>query len=163
VAGAPVLHFFTGGHLQYHRSTDDAALINAGGLARVAAIVADVAAGLASRAAPLTYLKAAAPATSGGDRRTLGASLGTVPSYGGDPSAPPGMVLADVVPGGAAATAGLKAGDRIIKLGDVDVRSVEDLMFVLMSARPGQRVTVTFVRGGQRQTAEATYGTPRAR
>ncbi len=162
VGGAPVLHFFTGGHVQYHRAADDAALINAGGTAQVAAVVAGVARQLATSTTPLTFQKAPAP-VSGGDRRRMGASLGTIPTYGADPTAPPGMVISDVVPGGAAAAAGLRAGDRIVKLGDVDVRSVEDLMFVLTSARPGQHVSVIYVRDGARATVDATYGAPRSR
>src|SRR4029077_2001476 len=40
-AKRPVLHFFTDLHDDYHKSTDDWEKINASGLARVAAFVAD--------------------------------------------------------------------------------------------------------------------------
>ena len=53
----------------------------------------------------------------GGDVRRVGASLGTVPSYSEDPNQPPGVLLSDVVPDGAAAKAGLKGGDRIVQIG----------------------------------------------
>ncbi|HTL36858.1 MAG TPA: M20/M25/M40 family metallo-hydrolase, partial [Kofleriaceae bacterium] len=49
VAGIPVLFFFTGNHLDYHTATDDTDKINSAGGARVALIVADVAAKLVAR------------------------------------------------------------------------------------------------------------------
>lgn len=162
VNGVPVLFFFTGNHLDYHTATDDADKINAAGGARVAMIVADVARALAARTDGLTYVKAA-PQTVAGDVRRQGASLGTVPSYTEDPNQPPGVLLSDVVPDGAAQKAGLKGGDRIIQIGTVDIRSVNDLMFVLQAAKPGTDVKITFVRDGKHQTVTATYGTPRGR
>jgi Tol biopolymer transport system component len=162
IAGAPVLFFFTGNHLDYHTATDDADKINAAGGARIAMLVSEVAVATANRKEKLSYVKSA-PQTMGGDLRRVGASLGTIPSYSEDPNQPPGMVLSDVVPDGPAAKAGLKAGDRIVQLGTVEIRSVNDLMFVLQSAKPGTEVKVTFVRDGKQQTATATYGTPKAR
>jgi Tol biopolymer transport system component len=160
-AGAPVLHFFTGGHLDYHKASDDADKINAAGGAQVAAIVADVAARV-DAADPLTYKKVAPPPQVG-DVRARGASLGTIPSYSEDPSAPPGVVLSDVVPDGAAQKAGLKAGDRIVDIGGTEVRNVHDLMFVLTAHKPGEKTRVTYVRDGKRATVEAVFGAPRSR
>jgi S1-C subfamily serine protease len=157
-----VLFFFTGNHLDYHTATDDADKINAAGGARTAMIVSDVAAQVANREAVLTYVKAP-PEPSGGDLRRVGASLGTVPSYDEDPNAPPGMLLSDVLPDGPAAKAGLKGGDRIVKIGTVDIRNVNDLMFVLQAAKPGTEVTIVYLRNGKRETANATYGAPRSR
>jgi Tol biopolymer transport system component len=162
VAGIPVLFFFTGNHLDYHTATDDADKINAAGGARIAQLVSDVTVATANRKDVLTYIKAA-PQTMAGDVRRQGASLGTVPSYSEDPNAPPGMVLSDVVPDGPAQKAGLKAGDRIIQIGTVEIRSVNDLMFVLQTAKPGTDVKVTFVRDGKHQSVTATYGVPKAR
>jgi S1-C subfamily serine protease len=162
VANVPVLFMFTGNHLDYHTATDDADKINSAGGARVAQIASDVAFAVANRSAPLTYVKAP-PEVMGGDVRRVGASLGTVPSYSEDPNQPPGVQLSDVVPEGAAAKAGLKGGDRIIKIGAVDIRNVNDLMFVLQTAKPGTETTITFVRDGKQQTVQATYGVPRGK
>ncbi len=159
--GAPVLHFFTGGHLDYHKASDDSDKINAIGAARVAQIVADTAVAVAGRD-PLTYKKLAPP-PSGGDVRVRGASLGTIPSYADDPTAPPGMVVSDVVPDGPAAKAGVKAGDRIVDIGGTEIRSVHDLMFVLTAHKPGQKTTITLVRDGKRITVDAVFGAPRSR
>jgi len=162
VAGVPVLFFFTGNHLDYHTATDDADKINAAGGARVAMIVSEIAVATANRKDQLTYVKAP-PETMAGDVRRVGASLGTVPSYSEDPNQPPGVVLSDVMPDGPAQKAGLKGGDRIIQLGTVEIRGINDLMFVLQTAKPGTDVKVTFVRDGKQQTVTATYGVPKSK
>ncbi|MBZ0231413.1 MAG: M20/M25/M40 family metallo-hydrolase, partial [Deltaproteobacteria bacterium] len=160
MGGSPVVHFFTGGHLQYHRVTDDAPTVNAAGMARVAGLVADTA--LALSAAPKLTYKKVPPPPKMGDIPLRGASLGTIPAYG-DTSNVAGVLLSDVVPGGAAHKAGLKAGDRIIKIGVTEVRNVQDLMLVLGEAAPGQEAAIIYMREGQTHTAKATFGTPRAR
>jgi len=163
VVGIPVLFLFTGSHLDYHTATDDSDKINAAGGAQVAKIVTDVTRSVANHAGPLTYVKAPPDPMGGGDVRHIGASLGTVPSYTDDPSAPPGVMLSDVVPEGPAAKAGLHGGDRIVQVGSVEIRNINDLMFVLQSAKPGTATTIVFVRDGKRQTAPATFGVPRGR
>jgi len=161
IAGSPVLFFFTGSHSDYHTATDDADKINAIGGARVAAIAAASTIAAANVKA-LTYVKAP-PEPMGGDLPRRGASLGTVPSYDEDPSRPKGLVLADVVPDGPAAKAGLRAGDRITQIDTHEVASAADLMFVLTMGKPGQDVKITYVRDGQTFTVTATYGKPRSR
>lgn len=163
IAGAPVLFFFTGSHREYHTAIDDTEKLNAIGAARVATIAANAALDVANRPTTLTYVKSAPENVMGGDVRRRGASLGTVPSYSDDPSAAKGVVLADVVPDGAAAKAGLKAGDRIVQIGQAEIANAADLMFVLTNGKPGQQVQITFVRDGKTQTVTATYGTPRGR
>lgn len=162
IAGSPVIFMFTGSHREYHTAADDTHLINSAGGARVAAITADTAVTVASRAEKLTYVKAP-PEPMGGEVRRRGASLGTIPSYTEDPNAPKGMVIADVSPDGPAAKAGLKAGDRIIQIGTAEIASVADLMLVLTQAKPGTQVTITFVRDNKVQQVTATYGPPRGR
>jgi len=162
IAGVPVLFFFTGSHREYHTANDDAPTINAIGASRVALIAADAALAVANRAGTLTYVKTA-PEILTGDVRRQGASLGTVPSYSEEPNQPKGVVLADVVPDGPAAKAGLKGGDRIVQIGTHEVASVPDLMFVLQQNKPGTQAVVTYVRDGKTQTVTVTFGTPRGR
>jgi hypothetical protein len=162
IAGIPVVFMFTGNHLDYHTATDDADKINAAGGARVAQVAAAVTRAVANRGGLLSYVKAP-PEHTFGDVRHVGASLGTIPSYSEDPNQPPGLVLSDVAPDGPAMKAGLKGGDRIIKVGTVDIRGINDLMFVLQSAKPGTETKIVFVRGGKEQTATATFGVPRGK
>lgn len=157
-AGLPVLHFFTGAHSDYHKPSDTTALLNDGGMARVAKIVSEV----ARTTQTLTFQKSATP-QGRGDARSFNASLGTVPDYAGPPPGTKGVLLSDVRPGGGAALAGMKRGDVLIKLGKFDIGSVEDLMFVLMQAKPGETVTATLLRNGQHVALETTFQEGRRR
>jgi len=161
VAGIPVLFVHTGNHLDYHTAKDTADKINAAGGARAAMVIAAVADAVAA-GGPLTYVKTPPEAT-GGDVRRVGASLGTVPSYGEDPNQPPGVTLSDVVPDGPAAKAGLHGGDRVVNVGGADIHDIHDLMYVLEAAKPGAATRITFVRDGKPQTVDATFGVPRSR
>ncbi len=156
--GLPVLHFFTGAHADYHKPTDIASLLNDGGMARIAAIVA----GVARETHTLSYQKTATP-SGRGDARSFNASLGTVPDYAGPPPGAKGVLLADVRPGGGAALAGMKRGDVLTKLGKFDIGSVEDLMFVLMQAKPGETVTAVVLRDGKQLALETTFQEGRRR
>jgi S1-C subfamily serine protease len=44
----------------------------------------------------------------------------------------------------------------IVRFAEVDVKTLEDLTFALRSKRPGDRVAVGIVRGGQPRQVEAT-------
>lgn len=158
--GLPVLFFFTGAHSDYHKPSDTPEKLNAGGMARVAEIVEDLA--RAAAEAPLTYSKRPAP-VGRGDARSFNASLGTVPNYGGPPPGIKGVLLDDVRPSGGADKAGMRRGDIIVKLGRFDIGSVEDLMFVLMQAKPGETVTAVVLREGQRVELETTFQEGRRR
>ncbi len=159
--GIPVLHFFTGGHVDYHRGSDDSEYINFIGAVKVAEVVRMVAESIANRESRLTYQKAPTPPPRG-DVRATGGSLGTIPAYGGDGETP-GVLLGDVRPGGPAANAGVRGGDRIVRIGQADIRTIRDLLFVLRQATPGEKTKITVIRNGKRVTMEATYGTPRRR
>jgi Tol biopolymer transport system component/Zn-dependent M28 family amino/carboxypeptidase len=154
-AGVPVLHFFTGAHADYHKPSDDADKINAGGGAHVAALVADVAAGIADAPERPTYKSAPAPAPQG-DVRSYGASLGTVPDYAGDGR--PGVLLSGVRPGSAADQGGLRRGDLLVGLGGKEIRDIHDFMYVLQRAKPGEKATAVVVRDGKKVEMDVTFG-----
>lgn len=161
MAGIPVLHFFTGAHLDYHKSSDDTHLINAVGGAKIADIVAQVTATTANRETKLTYKKTSMPAPKG-DVRATGGSLGTIPAYG-DSSNQPGMLIGDVRKGGPADVAGMRGGDRVVRIDDTEIRSVRDLMFVLREAVPGQKADITVIRDGKKVVLKAVFGKSRRR
>jgi len=159
--GLPVLHFFTGAHSDYHKPSDLPGKLNYGGLAQVAVTVSEIARGLDSPDTKLVYKKSPMPAR--GDQRNFGASLGTVPDYGGPPNGVKGVLLSDVRPGGGAEKGGMKKGDILVKLGKTQVGSVEDLMFVLMSAKPGESIGATVLRDGKELQLEVTFQEGRRR
>ena len=113
--------------------------------------------------ASLTYNKAPPEPMGIGDVRRRGASLGTVPSYSEDPNQPKGVLLTDVIPDGPAAKAGLKGGDRIIQIDTTEIANVNDLMYVLESAKPGTPTTITYLRNGKTEKVAATFGVPRGK
>ncbi len=160
-AGRPVLYFFTGAHTDYHRSTDDVEHINAAGGARVAGLVGNVAAAVANHEGALSFQRAPMPERDG-DIRASGGSLGTVPAYG-DESGKPGVLLSDVRAGGPAEQAGVRGGDRIVQIDEIEIRTIRDLMYVLRQARPGHTAKITVERDGKRVTLRATYGKPSRR
>ncbi|MDH3439746.1 MAG: M28 family peptidase [Gammaproteobacteria bacterium] len=155
-AGVPVLHFFTGAHEDYHKPTDDIGGINAGGGARIANVVADVAIELTS-VEGITYMASEAPPPLG-DVRGYGASLGTIPDYTGAPDDKTGMLLAGVREGGPAHQAGLMKGDRVVELAGREVRDIYDLMYILREAKPGETGNVIVERGDQRIESTVTFG-----
>jgi S1-C subfamily serine protease len=151
-----VLHFFTGSHDDYHKPSDTADKINAIGGARVAMLVADVAAEVANLPARLTYKSAAAPPPQG-DVRSYGASLGTVPDYAGDGR--PGVLIGGVRPEGPAAQAGMRRGDLLIELAGSPIRDIYDMMYVLQRSKPGETAKAVVDRAGRRVEVTVTFGT----
>jgi Tol biopolymer transport system component len=155
-AGVPVVQFFTGAHADYHKPSDDAAKINAAGAAQVAEAAAEMAREVDLRESRLTLHKVAAPAPRG-DMRSFNASLGTVPDYAGPPGGAKGVLLAGVRPGGGADKGGLRRGDILVKLGDHQIGSVEELMYVLNASKPGETVSAVALREGKEIKLEVTF------
>ena len=153
--GVPVLHFFTDLHDDYHRATDDAALVNHEGMARVVDFAERVARRVADgpRLTPIrTAPRATAAAASPGDM----AYFGSVPDMGA--AAAPGLRLTGVTPGSPADLAGAQAGDVVVEFGGVPVTDLYTYTDALRSRKPGDRVTLVVVRGTERLTLTATLG-----
>jgi hypothetical protein len=153
-AGIPVLHFFTGTHSEYHKSSDDTELINAEGGVRVAGLVGDVALVTANRPEPLTYVEAKERQS---QRMAFKVTLGIVPDYAGPSDGSPGLLLSGVRPEGPGGQAGLERGDIIVGMGETEIATIEDYMKVLSSTEPGSSMPVTVVRNGERVTLEVSF------
>jgi putative serine protease PepD len=67
-----------------------------------------------------------------------------------------GVVVAQVSPGSPAANAGLRSGDVIVAVDGKTLQNVEDISDYLDSKRPGDTVTLTINRDGNRQDVHAT-------
>jgi hypothetical protein len=153
-AGIPVLHFFTGTHSEYHKSSDDADLINSEGGVRVAGLVSDVTVVAANREQPLTYVEAKERQS---QRMSFKVTLGIVPDYAGPSDGSPGLLLSGVRPEGPAGKAGLERGDIIVGMGDTEIATIEDYMKVLSVTEPGTSMPVTVMRGGERVVLEVSF------
>ncbi len=72
-----------------------------------------------------------------------------------------GAGIESVKNGSAAQAAGLARGDVITKVGDEVVTGSESLVATVRGHRPGDKVTVTYVRQGKTHTASVTLATDR--
>jgi len=147
----PVLFFWTGTHQDYHKPSDTAEKINYDDESRILGVVANIVQGIDASDRRPTYTLAKTEAT--GRSTGFRVSLGTIPNYSdsGD-----GLLLDGVREDSPAAKAGLKAGDRIVKLAGRDVRNVYDYTYVLGEMKPGQEYEVEVMRGTERLTMKLT-------
>jgi hypothetical protein len=140
----PVIFYWTGNHPDYHRPTDTADKINVAGMRKVVELAEDTVAYLAEVPERPGYVKVVGPSmVAAGD----GPRLGIVPDYG-DPSE--GVLLSDVREGGPASKAGLKGGDRIVAMGGVEVKNIEDYTAKLVTLKKGDTIDVVVMRDNQK-------------
>ncbi|MYW14251.1 PDZ domain-containing protein [Streptomyces sp. SID2955] len=89
----------------------------------------------------------------------IGASVSLEDSTGGAKITDQGTEgAAAIESGGPAAKAGLKPGDVITKLDDHVIDSGPTLIGEIWTHKPGDKVTITYKRGGQEHTAQLTLG-----
>ena len=67
-----------------------------------------------------------------------------------------GVYVSSVADGGAAAEAGIKSGDIIIKVNDVEVNKVSELQEQIGRYRPGQQISVTVLHNDKTRTVMLT-------
>lgn len=145
----PVLFFFTGTHLDYHKPTDTAEKINYQGLEKVTEFVGAIVRSIDQNQIGPTYTKAQSSGMGGG-RRGFNVSLGTVPSYADNTN--DGLLLDGVRDDSPAAKAGIKAGDKIIKMAGNDVNNISDYVFVLGEMKAGEEYEIIVKRGAEKLT-----------
>jgi S1-C subfamily serine protease len=69
-----------------------------------------------------------------------------------------GTTITGVVDGGAAAAAGLQAGDTITAVSGTRVRTASELRSAIDGYRPGEQVRISWTSGGQTHSATVTLG-----
>ncbi len=154
-AGVPALFFFTGLHKQYHMPTDTPDLINVDGATQVADLAYRVALDAALRPEPFQFTTATGrdPTKESEEEKKDDQTQGSVAGVGvrfgiapGDYSGNDGVVVGEVFPDLPAAKAGLKEGDRMIQWGETPLTDVESWMPMLTKHKPGDKVTIKYVR-----------------
>ena len=156
----PAMHFFSGHHGDYHKPTDDTHKINVPDGAKVARLVGDVALELANSDAPPVYQEVKIKTLDAkGGTPTYRVVMGLAPGYGDDGK--PGMSVDAVSPEGPAEVAGMKAGDRIIRIGDKNVANIYDYMASTRKNNPGDVVEVVVLRDGEEFTLRVTLSSAR--
>jgi peptidase M28-like protein/PDZ domain-containing protein/PA domain-containing protein len=158
-AGVPVLFFTDGGHPDYHRPTDTADRIDATGMARVAAVALHAIERLAGDARP-GYVRvmpsAPRPSARGGASGDAFLGVAVDARATGD-----GLKLLATLPESAAARAGLRSGDVLIRFAGVVVESLEALRREVQARKPGERVEILYLRDDETREAPATLGVRR--
>ncbi|HEY6400521.1 MAG TPA: M20/M25/M40 family metallo-hydrolase [Blastocatellia bacterium] len=151
----PVFFFYTGVHDDYHKPSDTADKINYEGQAKIVGFVADIARSIDHSDARPAY--ALARSQSSGRASGFRVYLGTVPNYA---ESNDGMLLDAVRDDSPATKAGLKAGDKIVKLAGRDIKNVYDYTYALGEMKADQEYEVEVIRAGERIKMKLT---PQAR
>jgi len=147
----PVLFLWTGTHEDYHKPSDTADKINYEDESHILNFVNRIIRTIDAADARPVY----AVAKSESQGRTMGfrVYLGTIPNYAdsGD-----GLLLDGVRDDSPAAKAGIKAGDRIVKLAGREVHNVYDYTYALGEMKAGQEYEVELLRGAERMKMTIT-------
>jgi len=147
----PVLFLFTGTHNDYHKPTDTADKINYAGEHKIIDYVERTIGVIDRNPTRPTYT--VAKTTMQGGRSGFNISLGTIPNYADSTD---GLLLDGVRDGSPAAKAGVKAGDKVVKLAGHDIRNVMDYTFVLGEMKPDIEYEIVVMRGGKQETMKIT-------
>lgn len=147
----PVLHFFTGQHMEYHKPGDDSHLVNYVGIHEVS-----------------SYIYALLTEINGQDQlaftktkdqqdqkvSSFKVTLGVMPDY---VYTGKGMRIDSVIGGRVADKGGLKNGDIVIQLGEVKVTDIYKYMEGLGKYEKGEKAMVTVLRKGKKVKKEVTF------
>lgn len=150
-AGIPAVHFFTGQHMDYHKPTDDADLINFEGTTSVTLFSAELIDNLAGTP-ELTFQQTKDEREA--SARDFKVTLGVMPDYLYNEG---GMRIDGVRTDRPAYNAGLLKGDIIIRMGDLEIEDMEGYMRALGEFEPGQTIDVEVKRDDQVIVREVTF------
>ena len=143
----PVLSFFTGGHEDYNRPTDDPETLNYDGIERISELAHGIVLDLIGATDRPEYVRVERGQSEEGSRDTLRAYLGTIPDYTTEGT---GVKLSGVRAGGPADKAGLKGGDVIVEFGGQEITNIYDYTYALDAVKIGEPVEVVVLRDGKR-------------
>ncbi len=163
--GVPVLFPFTGLHENYHRPGDDWELIDAEGATRLLRFAHGLLLEMANLEDGPTYVDPDARDEPADERDRVHAPpgdadaprvevprltvrLGVAPDMTGKGD---GMLINTVYPGSAAEKAGMKKGDRIIRIASTEIVTPRDYMAAVAGFSPGDETEITVQRGDQQE------------
>ena len=147
----PVLFFFTGQHMDYHRPTDDAGKINYNGELSIIYYINQIITRLNKTEQKLAFLKTREVSVG---MSSFKVTMGIMPDY---TYSGQGVRADGVTDGRPASKAGLKTGDVIIQLGPIVVNSVETYMQALNKFNKGDKTKVKFKRGDKTIESEVQF------
>ena len=147
----PVLHFFTGQHEDYHKPTDTADKLNYEGMVRIADFSACIVRELGARdSIPFTKTKD----SSSDDAPRFKVTLGVVPDYLFSGT---GMRIDGVSEDRPAQLAGMKKGDVVVRIGELQVNDMMGYMEGLSMFDAGETTEVEILRNKTAMVMEVTW------
>ena len=157
----PVLFFWSGIHIDYHRPTDTADKINYEGIAEIADFTAKVITGLTKMPHDPYIVEAdkdsmhlfGAPMFGTGPVRRV--ILGVIPDYAAAESRV-GVLISGTTPGTPAEAAGLREGDLLVQFGPTKLENLMDLTQALAHSKPGDKIPLKILRGNQTLSFDIT-------
>ena len=154
--GIPAIQLFSGPNADYHQATDTADKVEPTSLVAAAVMTREIVGYLCERAEPMTPKGAlSSTASPAGTQAVRRASLGSVPDM---TFAGPGVRFEDVVEGSAAARAGLRKGDVLVRFAGQAVADLRGYSELLKAKAPGDTVAVVVQRGGREVGIDVVLG-----
>jgi len=150
--GVPGVQFFTGAHLDYHKPTDTIDKIDFDGMVKIAAFVREAILYLAEREEPLTFTGSGKPSSHPGHSLVKrSASAGFMPDfrYPGK-----GVKIGAISPDSPAKNAGMKKGDIITKVNEIDIKGLKQYSEVLKKFNPDDIIDISYLRDGEELAAK---------
>ncbi|WP_026630026.1 M20/M25/M40 family metallo-hydrolase [Dyadobacter alkalitolerans] len=149
----PVVQFFTGGHGDYHKVSDDIERINFEGEAKILTIIAGLLENIDKETTDPQFITADNPHT-GNKTSDFKVTLGVMPDYSYSGK---GLKIDGVSKARPAENAGIQAGDIITKLAGKEITSIYDYMEVLGKHEKGEKVDAEFLRGSETKKVSITF------
>jgi len=150
----PVLFFFSGIHKQYHSPDDDIELCNLSGAVDVMSVALKTLLTVTNRPDRLTFKKPVYASRG----RSRGARLGVVTEEVVEGNEKTGLKILRLTSGGGAEKAGLNVDDILLIVDEKPVFNLMNLITVLRKHKPGDVVSIDFLRGDQKKQVNVTLG-----
>jgi aminopeptidase YwaD len=147
----PVLFFFTGTHMDYHKPSDDVDKINFPGELQVIKYIYTIINKLNDQER-IAFTKTRESATSG--KSSFKVSLGIMPDYTYSGN---GVHVDGVTAGKPAEKAGIKTGDILFQLGENKFNDVQTYMETLNKFNKGDTTKVKLMRGKEELVLDITF------
>lgn len=152
-AGIPVLHYFTGTHENYHRSSDTADKVNFQGIRRVTDHIIVLVEELDEiDAMDIGFIESTDPHSATFEFE--GPTLGVLPDYSYSGL---GFRIESVRDGEAADIGGMRDGDVIVQIDNIVIADIYDYMESLSEFKRGDQVNVTVMRDGEEVTINIRF------
>jgi len=154
----PVLMFITGVHEDYHKPSDKVDKINFPGETKVLDYVERILRRIDDEPLKPEFTKVNSvtdnlPPADG--KKGYGAWFGIIPNFEENPK---GCKISGASPGSPAMKAGLKENDIITHFGDKSIKNLYDLTYSLREHKPGDKISVTLLRGDNEIKIDVTLG-----